>query len=296
MAGELLSTGCTAGIVKNEEGSVIHFRNTDWPSYNLAQRVSLMIERHIGETPVTRTLTFPLCIGCAFGENESGLALSINVSPGATVYNKDGMLAFLLYRRLLDECKTVDEVIAKVTQDKAYQPLGPCHLTLSDKNTGAIVRFYQAVVDGSECGVPMHTLQFPGKDKVTALFSHDVTRLSDTKPLIVVANEGLIYDKKQDGYERGNHHDSEQRLYNVHYSLRLWHNKMLSPETIHDALKCPLVNNCESVHSVIKTGDETRVGVANGFSGRFFPTLLEPMSNHRTVDLMQRREIKSALQ
>lgn len=292
MAGELLSTGCTAGLVKKEDGSIIHFRNTDWPSYNIAQRVSLMIERHIGNGPVTRTLTFPLCVGCAFGENESGLALSINVSPGATVYNKEGTLAFLLYRRLLDECKTVDEVVAKVTKDQTYQPLGPCHLTISDKKTGAIVRFYQAVVDASACNPSTDALQFPGKDKETAFFSHDVTYLSESKPLIVVANEGLTYNKKEDRYERGNHHDSEQRIHNVHYTLGKTFNQVLTPEKIHDALKCPLVNNCESVHSVIKTSNETRVGVANGFSGRFFPTKLGAMTDHATqrddADLAQK--------
>lgn len=293
IAGELLSSGCTAGLAKNADGSIKHFRNTDWPSYNIAKRVSLMIERHIGKTPVTRTLTFPLCIGCAFGENEFGLTLSINVSPGATVYNDDGTLAFLLYRRLLNECKTVDEVVTKVTQDKTYQPLGPCHLTVSDKNTGAIIRFYQAVVESSEDDVSTDRLQFPGKDKKTALFSHDVTYLSDEKPLIVVANDGLTYDKKQDRYVRGNHHDSKQRLHNVHQSLNGNVHGTLTQAEIHKALGARLVNNCGSVHTVIKDGATTRVIAANGFSGRFFPPSLGPMTIHR--ELSEDRQIAGTL-
>lgn len=271
VGGELLSTGCTAGLSRDANGNIIHFRNTDWASFNLAGQVSLFVERHIGDEEHTRTASFPLCIGTTYGENDRGLTLSINVSPGATVFNPNGKLAFLLYREFLKNYGSVPEILDRVTRDPHSQPLGPCQLTLSDDNNGAIVRFYQSCSTMDEA--------FPRDDDVLFLqskandhhyFTHDIQRLDAENDLLVVANEGLILNP-QGEYIQSNYHDSSQRIQNVH-------NVLTREACLRDekdaltALRAPLVNNVESVHTIIKSGSQTYFSASNGYSARFFPT------------------------
>jgi hypothetical protein len=260
----ILSSGCTAGLTRDADGKIMHFRNTDWPSYNLAGRISLLIDRQIGSKEHSRILTYPLCIGAEYGENTKGLTLSINVSPGAAVLNPKGTLAFLLYRKLLQTCSSVQEVLNKISHDPEYQPLGPCQLTVSDEHDGAIIRFYQkASASPDELGSDM--LHFQGKGGY--YFSHDITQLSSKEPMLVVANEGLEYHERQ--LTQGNHHDTKQRIQNVYQMLSTA--PVHSIQEAHAALQAPLVMNCESVHTIIKKEGITYVSSRNGYASRFFP-------------------------
>ncbi|MFI4919454.1 MAG: hypothetical protein ACHP65_07850 [Legionellales bacterium] len=273
VGGELLSSGCTAGVTKDANGGVVHFRNTDWASYNLAGRVSLFIERHIGNEEHSRTASFPLCVGAAYGENDKGLTLSINVSPGATVFNSKGKLAFLLYRELLKDCDSVAAVKERIKTDPKSQPIGPCQLTVSDAKDGAIIRFYQScskddAVDGA--------LSVESRAKDGYRFTHDISELSEDHSLLVVANEGLVKNA-EGGYTRGNHHDSRQRIQNVHQVLA----REGCARGVNDALtalRAPLVNNCESINTIIKQGSQTYFSASNGYSARFFPASVGAVS------------------
>ena len=281
LTAELLSSGCTAGVARLDNGHVVHFRNTDWASHNEASAKTLFIERHIGEQRVTRSLSFPLLIGTLYGENQDGLTMSINVSPGGTVYNKEGILTCLLYRELLTTCDSVDAVKARIEQADS-QPIGACQLTVSDEQTGSIIRFYQAAT-------PVEELNEEKRKKwdidPSHSFQHDISDLSDEHPVQVVANDGL--EMGNQGLERGNFHDSYQRISNVMRSLQSDATPLSSDNCVarlSAALSTPLVNNCESVHTIIhesRKGQSTFVATDNGYSARLPVTCIDGLGSPR---------------
>jgi hypothetical protein len=235
---DLLATGCTSGVTRID-GDIVMMRNMDWFSHNIA-KYTIVIEKQIRDKCFIDN-TFPLCVGVITGMNKYGLCVSVNISPGRTTKIR-GLPAILNNRQILDNCKSVQEVLEKVNTDKSYSPNGPYHATLADDKTGGRISFY---------------LQ---KEKISTLKnihkyrSFDVPEYGDINLLVkdikdnrltLTANVGITYNRDINVSYLYNHHNSYERISNIACYIE---KNELSVKTIINAFKLPLVNNVETVH------------------------------------------------
>jgi hypothetical protein len=134
---------CSAIVERNEKTGFVFARNMDWPSFGLLGACSLVIHRkNKGVRLETVEVGFPSFIGTLTGMNSNGLSLAMNVCPPTRDPAVDvrGMPAALYNRMCLEMWSTVDdlEVFSRI-----WSPLGPYHLTVSDKVKALSIHFYQ---------------------------------------------------------------------------------------------------------------------------------------------------------
>jgi predicted choloylglycine hydrolase len=111
---------CSALLVEPERsasGGPLLGRNLDYPSLGYAHEYSLVtIYRPAGAKHAFAAVGFPGMVGCLSGMNDAGLALSIlevfQVQVGHKRYDSHGVPYALCYRRLLEECATIEEAQA----------------------------------------------------------------------------------------------------------------------------------------------------------------------------------------
>lgn len=85
-------------------------RNLDFPSLNIADQYSVLMIVHPKDRYAFAAVTWPGLIGVLSGMNEHGLALAnMEVARGAVM--PQAMPYTLLYRLVLEKCKTVDEAV-----------------------------------------------------------------------------------------------------------------------------------------------------------------------------------------
>lgn len=138
--------GCSAVIIEKDRsstGQTIFARNMDYMGLGYLQQYSLVI---IYQQPGKKTFAsigFPGTIGVISGMNEAGLAIASLETTGAPkeagpAYDPQGVPFLLNYRRILEECNTVDEAFQMLSQLKRTTSQ---HLAVCDKNGGAIFEY-----------------------------------------------------------------------------------------------------------------------------------------------------------
>jgi hypothetical protein len=158
---------CSALLVGPERsttGSTLVGRNLDYPSLGYAHEYSLVtVYRPSGARHAFATVGFPGLVGCLSGMNDAGLTVAILESFQARVgikrFDRCGTPYALCYRRLLEECSTVDQAIALLaTMHRASMT----NLILADKKTVAVAEVTpeRIVVRGPENGCCICTNHF----------------------------------------------------------------------------------------------------------------------------------------
>ncbi len=135
--------GCSSLIVeasRSKAGSPLFGRNLDFYALGKLHQYSLVIVyRPTGKHPFA-SVGFPGLLGCISGMNDAGLTLAVHESPasadGSPLFNPEGVPYGLLFRRILEECTTVEEAIKLVQSAKRTTLL---NLALCDRQTHAIV-------------------------------------------------------------------------------------------------------------------------------------------------------------
>jgi predicted choloylglycine hydrolase len=110
------SLACAALQITPERsatGSVIFGRNLDYPPLGYAHEYSLVtVYRPAGKHAFV-AVGFPGLVGCLSGMNDAGLTLAIleiySVKQGVQKFDANGIPYALCYRRVLEECTTIDE-------------------------------------------------------------------------------------------------------------------------------------------------------------------------------------------
>jgi predicted choloylglycine hydrolase len=108
---------CSALLVEPQRsatGGPLLGRNLDYPSLGYAQEYSLVtIYRPRGAKHAFASIGFPGLVGCLSGINDAGLSLAILEAVQIKVtrrwFESAGTPYALCYRRLLEECSTIDE-------------------------------------------------------------------------------------------------------------------------------------------------------------------------------------------
>jgi hypothetical protein len=134
---------CSALVVEPERsktGQPVFGRNQDYLSLGYLHDYSLVtVYRPKGKHAFV-TIGYAAMIGCISGMNDAGLALAVLETTGAPesegpMFDIEGVPFALNYRRLLEECTTIDEALAALRKMKRTTTN---NLTVCDRNAGAV--------------------------------------------------------------------------------------------------------------------------------------------------------------
>ena len=107
---------CSALVVigdRSENGGILLGRNLDFPSLGYVHEYSLVTVYRSPEKRTFASVGFPGLVGCLSGMNDAGLCLGVleicHVKTGEKRFDAGGIPFALCYRRILEECKTVEE-------------------------------------------------------------------------------------------------------------------------------------------------------------------------------------------
>jgi predicted choloylglycine hydrolase len=108
---------CSALMVEADRsatGAPLLGRNLDYPSLGYAQEYSLVtVYKPRGAAHAFASIGFPGLVGCLSGMNDAGLSVAIlevfQVRLGKKWFDASGTPYALCYRRILEECCTIDE-------------------------------------------------------------------------------------------------------------------------------------------------------------------------------------------
>ncbi len=134
--------GCSTMIVESERSKTkapLFGRLLDWPPHEDLPEFSLIAIYRVPNKHVVATVTFPVVLGAISGMNDMGLSLAINeiyVSKDKSpVSDLTGVPMLILFRKLLEDCATVQDVEKALNKSKRT---GYFCLTVCDKNGGCV--------------------------------------------------------------------------------------------------------------------------------------------------------------
>jgi isopenicillin-N N-acyltransferase like protein len=161
---------CSALIVEANRSATkapLFGRNLDYPSLGYIHQYSLVtIYRSKGKHTFA-AISFPGLVGCLSGMNDAGLCLGVlevrDVKEGTEKFNAFGTPYALCYRRILEECSTVQDA-EKLLKSMPRTTLGS--LAICDPSGGAVFEMTpkQVVVRRPEQGLCSCTNHFLSKE------------------------------------------------------------------------------------------------------------------------------------
>jgi predicted choloylglycine hydrolase len=144
-------------------------RNLDFPSFNMVDKSTVVLVYHPTGKNAFAAVTWPGLIGVLSGMNEHGLCLA-NMEVTRSMRFPSAMPYQLLYRKILEECKTVDEAIALLQKtprqtannlmlmdaagNRAVAEITPASVTVrrGTEHTALISTNHQRAQDADEAG------------------------------------------------------------------------------------------------------------------------------------------------
>ncbi|MDA1014881.1 MAG: C45 family autoproteolytic acyltransferase/hydrolase [Planctomycetota bacterium] len=134
--------GCSALIVEDARTNIdgpLFGRNFDFPSLGLLQKFSLVTAYQLKDRHSFVSIGFPGLVGVISGMNDKGLAIATldvyQSKDGSAKFNPKGVPLTWTYRRILEECETVDEAFALLKQIPRTTWM---NLAVCDKQRGAV--------------------------------------------------------------------------------------------------------------------------------------------------------------
>jgi isopenicillin-N N-acyltransferase like protein len=134
--------GCSTLVVepgRSSTGGPLFGRLLDWPPFEELPEHTLVIVFRPKDKHAFAAVTFPILLGAISGMNDAGLSLSINeitaAKDGSKGQNISGTPMLLLFRKILEECTTLDE--AEKVLKAASRTTWFC-LTVCDKTGGCV--------------------------------------------------------------------------------------------------------------------------------------------------------------
>lgn len=139
-----LFLGCSSLIIPPQSsatGGILFGRNLDFFHLDYLHQYSLVMVHRSDRVGIHSfaSVGFPGLVGCVSGMNDAGLAIASHEVFGSQakgVYNKRGVPFAMAYRRILEECTTVDEAV-KLLQ--GIERACVTSLVISDPKEGAVI-------------------------------------------------------------------------------------------------------------------------------------------------------------
>jgi hypothetical protein len=114
---------CSALLVEADAsatGKPLLARNLDYPALGYAHEYSLITIYHPKGKHAFASIGFPGLVGCLSGMNDAGLAVAVlevfQIKLGLKKLDRAGVPYALCYRRILEECTTIEEAKALLEQ------------------------------------------------------------------------------------------------------------------------------------------------------------------------------------
>jgi isopenicillin-N N-acyltransferase like protein len=126
---------CSSLIVDSEKsatGGPLFGRNLDFYTLGLLDKYSLVTVHRPKGKHAFAAIGFPGMFGCLSGMNDAGLALAVHEvflsHDGAPIFNEKGMPYAFCFRRMLEECSTIEEAekLLRSTQRTTILSLAVC--------------------------------------------------------------------------------------------------------------------------------------------------------------------------
>ncbi|HEX3151360.1 MAG TPA: C45 family peptidase [Gemmataceae bacterium] len=134
--------GCSTLIVepgRSSTGGPLFGRLLDWPPFEELPEHTLVIVFRPKDKHAFAAVSFPILLGTISGMNDAGLSLAINeitaAKDGSKGQNLGGTPMLLLFRKILEECTTLDQ--AEKVLKAASRTTFFC-LTMCDKSGGCV--------------------------------------------------------------------------------------------------------------------------------------------------------------
>jgi len=201
--------GCSTMVVepgRSGTGKLLFGRNFDFPSLGLLHDYSLVtVYRPKGKRAFV-SISFPGTIGPPSAMNDAGLCLAadeiLTSADKAPRFDPDGVPMASLFRRLMEECSTVEEV-EKLAQSVKRTTLGA--VTICDTKVGVVmeVTTRNVVVRRADKGVVCCTNHFCTKELATDTYCWRYDLLEKSKQRDKFALEDLkklLHSVKQDDF------------------------------------------------------------------------------------------------
>ncbi len=98
---------------RSDTGGPLFGRNLDFYTFGMLDKYSLVTVHRPRDKHAFASIGFPGFFGCISGINDAGLALAVHEvflsKDGAPIFNPKGVPYALCFRRILEECSTVEE-------------------------------------------------------------------------------------------------------------------------------------------------------------------------------------------
>ena len=117
---------------KSQTGGMLFGRNLDFYSLGVLDRYGLITVYRPRGKHAFATIGFPGVAGCISGMNDAGLAMAVHEvnasADGAPMLNPNGMPYALAFRRILEECETIEgaEKLLRKTERSTIVSLALC--------------------------------------------------------------------------------------------------------------------------------------------------------------------------
>ncbi len=189
---------------RSATGESIFGRNLDFPTFGFLDKYSVLVVYRPDGKHAFATVTFPGMAGVFSGINDAGLCLAqleVNSSAdGSPRVSLLGTPVSMCFRRLLEECSTIDEAEKLLREQKRMMM---CNLAVCDRNGSAVLEVtpQNVVRRSSESGLCPCTNHFRTKelavntqcsryDKLSQCRAMDSLGISDVARLLDSANQG----------------------------------------------------------------------------------------------------------
>ncbi len=125
---------------RSTTGTALFGRNLDFPTFGFLDKYSVIVVYHPEGKHAFASITFPSVVGVFSGMNDAGLCiaqLEVNDSAdNAARVNIFGTPVAMCFRRLLEECTTVDEA-EKLLREQNRMMM--CNLAVCDRTQSAVL-------------------------------------------------------------------------------------------------------------------------------------------------------------
>jgi hypothetical protein len=200
---------CSALLVERERsatGEILFGRNMDFPTLGFLDRCSLLTVYVPDGKHAFASVAFPGFFGCISGMNDAGLAvaeLEVNeAKDGSTRFTPTGTPLALCFRRVMEECATIDEAEKLLN---SIPRTSMCNLAVCDRRETAVLEITTRSVvrrkaEGGYCACTNHfrtaalatDTECDRYDTLAAAFQQPKLGLADVARKLDAVNQGKM--------------------------------------------------------------------------------------------------------
>lgn len=179
---------------RSATGGPLFGRNLDYFSLGKLYKYTLVMVYRPKDKHAFASVTFPGLFGCLSGMNDAGLALAVHevffARDGSPMFDPQGVPYLLAFRRILEECTTVEEAEKLLRSMKRTTRL---NLAVCDRKGGAVLEFtpQTVVLRRGEDGICACANHFCSKELATVILPFRYRILMQAQELPKVSLEDM---------------------------------------------------------------------------------------------------------